>query len=149
VRTPDEEVVEEIVAWFRRDTAGTRQDARAQIELMRKVAPHFRRFDVKAIRADAREARRAIRIIRELLGDRYVEAEHVHPELRRMAWPGKVWGPDPRFNGLQWFCADAAHRLLKQHGTRDPVGTKDGNMHAVTQLIVRAVTGKPPRKHPA
>jgi hypothetical protein len=61
--------------------------------------------------------------------------------LRRETYLLKAYGPDRRFDYLQWLCAHGAVVLLKEFSDRKPVSTKNGNVHCIGQLIRKAITG--------
>jgi hypothetical protein len=128
------DIVDEICegGWLK---APARSEVLEQIALVKRIP---KLPNVKALRFKAKKAA-------ELL-----EAETT-PEIdasipvvvRQLALLTKVSGPDPRFNDLQWLCAHAACVLIEEFGTRRPVGSEDGNTHAITQLIYEAITTKP------
>jgi hypothetical protein len=61
--------------------------------------------------------------------------------LRREAYLINAHGPDRRFDYLHWLCMHGAVVLLKEFSDQQPVSTKDGNVHAIGQLLCEAITG--------
>src|SRR5262249_2915811 len=51
--------------------------------------------------------------------------------------------PDARFDELAWVCAFQAVLLVEQFSKKPPASTEDGNIHRITRLIYRSVSGGP------
>lgn len=131
-RTLSDIIVDEICVWLK---ASARKEVTEQIALV-KETPKLP--DVKAVRAKAKKAQQAIKAIQDFDGTISVPVE-----LRIWALRTKARGPDSRADNLQWLCAHAACVLVEKFGISKPVSTQNGNVHAITQLIYEAVTGKP------
>jgi hypothetical protein len=104
------------------------------IQFIAKEAPML---DFDAAREKGRLAAKALAV----LGDGFPPEIIVPLELVSRLDKGR--GPDKRFGVLQWLCAHQACVLIEQFSQKAPVGTQDGNLHSIAQLIREAVTGHP------
>jgi hypothetical protein len=130
-----DDIVTDICYWLRPDPKA-RAEVLVQIRFVEEVAKRPPRpSDIKAMRTRKKKAQAAVAFISEEYGDVFAP-----PWLSRAA---DAPIPDPRFDHLRWFCALAACTLIAGYGTSAPVGTEEGNVHAVTKLIHEAVTGEP------
>jgi hypothetical protein len=129
-----DEIVDEICdSWLGRHPSARKQVLR-RMEVLRRTT-QVPAIDLDQIRADGKTAQRVIPEIRGL---------NIHPpaELLGVALQAKARIRDQ----LPRLCAWDASELIKEFSTGEPVGTTDGNMHAITQLLYEAITGEPGSK---
>jgi hypothetical protein len=105
-----------------------------EIELAKKWADYFSRYDVAHFRATGEKAAKLKKGLREI-------GVAPPPELLLKASWVKVKGPDRRYDHYHWDAAHTAAVLVDEFGFAKPSSAKGGNVHRVEQLIYEAITG--------